>query len=206
MTYPKTVLHVLALLAVLHTAALGGVHGAKARGAGKSAPAATAPITAGAHISEHLYGLPGLHNMGLVASGIYRGAQPDAAGYKTLKRMGVRTVIDLRHKSDRQAVEAAGMKSLRFPMSSSEGVDPETVRVIVAAMTDPANKPVFVHCAAGKDRTGLVVAVYRMEEEGWEKKDALDEMKAYGFHEFLGQYKEYVRRYTVHNKGNGVRR
>ncbi|MGZ9148741.1 MAG: hypothetical protein ACXW4G_10250 [Candidatus Deferrimicrobiaceae bacterium] len=52
-------------------------------------------------VSEHLFGLPGLTNVGRVANGIFRGAQPKPEGYATLKAMGVRTVINLRTRHGR---------------------------------------------------------------------------------------------------------
>jgi len=67
--------------------------------------------------SEHLYNLPGLGNVGRVAPGVYRGEQPGAAGYATLKRLGIKTVIDLRtSESEKTQVEAAGMKAIAVPI------------------------------------------------------------------------------------------
>jgi protein tyrosine/serine phosphatase len=206
MVHTKKAMGVIALIGVLCAGVPAGESRAQAPGGDTAGSAVASSIPKGARISEHLYGLPGLHNVGLVAPGIYRGAQPEGKGYQTLKNMGIRTVIDLRHKSEKQAVEATGMKSLQFPMAQTVDVDPETIRRVLAAMTDPANQPVFIHCAVGKDRTGVVAAVYRMEVEGWDERDAEEEMKAYGFHEFLGQFKDFVRNYAVHGDGTGVPR
>jgi len=148
------------------------------------------------HVSEHLFGLPGLTNVGRVANGIFRGAQPKPEGYATLKAMGVRTVINLRTcHGERKAVEAAGMRYVEIPMSFWKDVDPAVVRMALSVMTDPASQPVFVHCSRGSDRTGVVAAVYRMEVDGWSEAEAEAEMEAFGFHEFWSQLKEFVRRY-----------
>jgi len=147
-------------------------------------------------VSERLFGLPGLDSVGRVASGIYRGAQPEPEGYATLKAMGVRTVINLRTRhGEREAVEAAGMRYVEIPMSFWKDVDPAVVRMALSVMTDPASQPVFVHCSRGVDRTGVVAAVYRMEVDGWNEAEAEAEMEAFGFHEIWSQLKEYVRRY-----------
>ena len=147
-------------------------------------------------VAEHLFGLPGLTNVGRVANGIFRGAQPEPEGYATLKAMGVKTVINLRtHHGEREAVEAAGMRYVEIPMSFWKDVDPTVVRKALSAMTEPANQPVFVHCALGADRTGVVAAVYRMEVDGWSEAEAEAEMEAFGFHEIWSQLKEFVRRY-----------
>ncbi|HSM00317.1 MAG TPA: tyrosine-protein phosphatase [Candidatus Limnocylindria bacterium] len=147
-------------------------------------------------VSERLFGLPGLTNIGRVANGIFRGAQPKPEGYATLKAMGVRTVINLRTRhGEKEAVEAAEMRYVEIPMNVWKNVDPAAVRKVLSVMTDLANQPVFVHCSRGADRTGVVAAVYRMEVDGWSEAEAEAEMEAFGFHEVWSQLKEFVRRY-----------
>lgn len=46
---------------------------------------------------------------------------------------------------------------------------------------EPANTPVFVHCAGGRHRTGALTAVYRMRHDAWTAAQAFDEMKRYEF-------------------------
>ena len=61
-----------------------------------------------ANPAEHSDQLPGLANVGTIAPGIYRGAAPEKNGYATLKRMGIKTVIDMRTTDNEQAeVEGA---------------------------------------------------------------------------------------------------
>jgi tyrosine-protein phosphatase SIW14 len=149
-------------------------------------------------VSERLFGLPGLTNVGRVAPGIFRGAQPEPEGYATLKAMGIKTVINLRTRhGKREAVEAAGMRYVEIPMSFLKNVDPAAVRKALSVMTDPASQPVFVHCSRGVDRAGVVAAIYRMEVDGWSEAEAEAELEAFGFHEVWFQLKKYVRRYQV---------
>jgi tyrosine-protein phosphatase SIW14 len=58
----------------------------------------------------------------------------------------------------------------------------------------PEYQPVFVHCQAGKDRTGLVVAVYRILVDGWSVDDAISERKTFGATDFWEENKAYLRR------------
>jgi protein tyrosine/serine phosphatase len=163
-----------------------------------SAADAPAPLPAAARSSEHLYHLKGLANVGRVAPGIYRGAQPGRDGFATLRAMGVKTVIDLRttEKDDEQAfVTAAGMRAVSMPIAMSrDGLQAKVDRV-VALMADPANQPVYVHCRHGQDRTGIVVATYRMKEQGWSLADAEAEMQAFGFNDVWFNFREFIRRY-----------
>lgn len=98
-------------------------------------PSTNSPLTSlhqGMHLSEHLYNLPGLSNVGRVAPGVFRGAQPAVYGYAALKKMGVKTVIDLRTTENEKAmVEAAGMKAIAMPITMSrEGLKEKVDRVI----------------------------------------------------------------------------
>jgi len=165
----------------------------------------SAVLPGSGRVSERLFGLPGLTNVGRVAPGIFRGAQPKPDGYATLKAMGVRTVINLRTRhGEREAVEAAGMRYVEIPMSFMKNIEPAAVRKALSEMTDPANQPVFVHCSRGKDRAGVVSAVYRMEIDGWSEAEAEAEMEAFGFHEVWFQLKTFVRRYQEDRKGIGA--
>jgi tyrosine-protein phosphatase SIW14 len=160
-------------------------------------PQAVAAFPDGAHGSTRIYGvLPGLSNVGQVAPGICRGAQPEAEGYATLKKMGIKTVINLRTSaSEKKAVEAAGMRSIEMPMEMSTDHLATKVDRVVALMADPANQPVFVHCRHGQDRTGIVVAAYRMKVEGWRLADAEAEMQSFGFNDVWVNFKKFIRRY-----------
>jgi len=156
----------------------------------------SAAVLDSAHSSERLYNLPGLDNVGRVESGIFRGAQPGKDGYATLKRMGIKTVIDLRTTAnEKKQVEAAGMQAIAVPIVMSRKGLREKVDRVVALMADPANQPVFVHCRHGQDRTGIVVAAYRMKQLGWSLADAEAEMQAFGFNDVWINFKRFIRQY-----------
>lgn len=159
--------------------------------------AASASLLPAAHASERIYGtLPGLANVGRVAPGVLRGAQPEAEGYATLKKMGIRTVINLRTSmSERAEVEGAGMRSIEVPIAMSRDGLKEKVDRVVALMADPANQPVFLHCRHGQDRTGIVVAAYRIKMDGWALAEAEAEMQDFGFNDVWVNFKKFIRAY-----------
>ncbi len=153
-------------------------------------------LSSGARYSEHLQNLPGLSNVGRVTPVVLRGAQPGKDGYATLKRLGVKTVIDMRTtESEKSAVEAAGMKAIAVPIEMTRNGLKEKVDRVVALMADPANQPVYVHCRHGQDRTGIVVAAFRMKQQGWSLADAETEMQAFGFNDVWVNFKKFIRQY-----------
>jgi tyrosine-protein phosphatase SIW14 len=145
---------------------------------------------------EHLFNLPGLDNVGRISPKVFRGNQPKKEGYKTLKEIGIKTVINLRSRHyEKDMVESAGMRYLEFPIGMLEKAKKNEIRKIVQAMADPANQPVYVHCALGQDRTGIVVAAYRMDIDGWSLAEAEKEMQAFGFNDTWVHLKKFIRKY-----------
>jgi len=55
---------------------------------------------------------------------------------------------------------------------------------IVAGMRviKSAKKPALVHCKHGADRTGCIVAIYRIVNCGWTRENAIKEFRYGGFH------------------------
>jgi tyrosine-protein phosphatase SIW14 len=132
----------------------------------------------------------GLPNFAQVSTNLYRGAQPEAAGFDALARMGVQTVINLRRLHDDDLRPGLPLRELRVPMRAE---DPELadVKTFLRLATTPTNLPAFVHCRRGADRTGLMVASYRVVVQGWDKPRALEEMKSGGYAFFPG-YRDIV--------------
>jgi protein tyrosine phosphatase (PTP) superfamily phosphohydrolase (DUF442 family) len=126
-------------------------------------------------------GLPNLH---LVAPGLYRSAQPEAESPRGLAQLGIRTVLSLRAgDGDRELLGGDGVALQRLPLRTW-AVGENDVLAALRIMTDARRQPLLVHCKHGADRTGLMIAAYRVVVQDWSKADALAEMKrgGYGFH------------------------
>jgi len=138
-----------------------------------------------------------IDNFGIVNDHYYRGAQPTSADYPDLAALGVKTVIDLTREGradEKGLVEAAGMKFMRIPLTTTEAPTGADVAQFLSLVTDPANQPVYVHCQGGRHRTGTMTAIYRMTQDGWTPARAYDEMKQYRFEGFPGhpELKKFV--------------
>jgi protein tyrosine/serine phosphatase len=136
--------------------------------------------------------LPGLSNFAKISDGLWRGAQPDARGFAELKRMGVKTVVNLRtSSSDREALAGLGLDYLELPIEPQD-LEVDEVVTFLKVATDPGRQPVFVHCKHGADRTGTVVAMYRIVEQGWPREKALSELDRFGFHEIWANLRIFI--------------
>jgi protein tyrosine phosphatase (PTP) superfamily phosphohydrolase (DUF442 family) len=133
-----------------------------------------------------------------VAPGLYRGAQPNAEGIAWLKSKGVKTVLNLRHfhgDTEKRAVEAAGLRYERIALTSRDAPRPEQVARFLEIVRDPTLRPLYVHCQHGVDRTGTMMAVYRMEDEGWSNPEAFAEMEYFDANKIFQDLRNYVRGY-----------
>jgi tyrosine-protein phosphatase SIW14 len=177
-------------LALAATLALAGAAASGARSDGKKV--ANTPV----------------ENFGKVDDHYYRGGQPDAEGFAQLKKLGIKTVIDLRKDSvaaEPEQVRSLGMQYFNIPMKASRPATPEQVDQFLKLVNDPKNWPVYVHCKGGRHRTGALTAVYRITHDGWTADQAWDEMKKYNFNDsFFGgppAQKNFVYAfYERHNK------
>jgi protein tyrosine/serine phosphatase len=125
--------------------------------------------------------MPGLSNLHKVSDDLYRGAQPTAEGFKSLKEMGIKTVVNLRSfHSDTDEMEGLAFDYVDIPVKAWHAEDEDVVRFL-KIVTDKTKAPVFVHCEYGADRTGMMVAIYRIAVQGWSKEDAMKEMTEGGF-------------------------
>jgi tyrosine-protein phosphatase SIW14 len=127
-------------------------------------------------------GVPNFHQ---VNEHIYRGAQPSSKGFQSLAILGVKTVIDLRGGGGRSAdeqkvVEAAGMRYIAIPLNGYSAPSEQQVSKLLGLLNDQSTGPVFVHCRRGADRTGTIIACYRISHDHWENRKALDEAAADG--------------------------
>jgi len=121
--------------------------------------------------------LPNLHQ---VSPAIYRSAQPRDGAQAALDALGIKSVISLRWTED-AAELLPNTKRIHAPIESWDVDHAEVVRAL-RALLDPANQPVLLHCRHGADRTGTVIAAYRMLVEDWSAQAAIAEMREGGYH------------------------
>jgi protein tyrosine/serine phosphatase len=132
---------------------------------------------------------------------LYRGRQPRRDDFPALKKMGIRTVLDLRggpiHKPrEQKEVEGAGMHYISIRLSGIFAPSYDQMNRILAVLQDLSRAPVFVHCRRGDDRVGMVIACYRIVHDHWTNEQALAEAREHGISRFEVLMREYVRHFN----------
>lgn len=129
--------------------------------------------------------IEGVDNIYRVSDDLYRSGQPDSEGFEQLKRLGVKSVLNLReYHSDESRASGTDIETLRLPLAAGSLTQDEVAEAL--AMIQQAPKPVLVHCWHGSDRTGCIVAAYRVVAQGWTPEQAEAELllPQYGHHSF----------------------
>ncbi len=145
--------------------------------------------------------LTGIANFHQVDANLYRGAQPTDEGLKNLAALGVKTIVDLRHGKDHEdaeqkSAEALGLRYISVPMKGLDAPTDAQIAGLMALLSATDQGPVFVHCREGKDRTGTVVACYRIAHDHWSNNQALAEAKAQGLHSSQNPRRNYILNFT----------
>jgi len=141
------------------------------------------------HAPARRLDIEGIPNAAEVTPHLYRGGVPSNRSLKKLSQMGIGIVIDLRgvSKDEKQEATKLGMQYIPLPWHCPFPRDAVFARFLTILRDNPERK-VFVHCRLGDDRAGMMIAAYRMAEQGWTAEQAMKEMELYGFsfsHRFI---------------------
>ena len=147
--------------------------------------------------------LPVTHvpNFDRVNEHIYRSGEPSTVGLQELGAIGIKRVIDLREKSgatefEKETLEKLGIKYTNIPFSAFSAPSDQQVQSVLKLLTANDPSPILVHCRRGKDRTGTVVACYRIQHDGWDNRRALAEAKEHGMSRLERSMQGYILHFT----------
>ncbi len=118
-----------------------------------------------------------------VDANLTRGSRIDSqAGYDSLKQQGFKGIVDLTIEgtNDEKYAAKAGLNPLNVKILDNSAPTQKQMKQFLDFATNPKNQPCYVHCEAGKGRTGVATAVYRMAVDGWPPEKAIAEAKQFG--------------------------
>jgi len=142
-----------------------------------------------------------IRNFGEVNQNLFRGGALTDEALQELKALGVNLVLDLREdgggrQEEKLRVEQLGIRYAHVPMRAVAAPrQAEIEQALSLLLRDPPAK-VYVHCWRGKDRTGTVIACYRIQHDGWDNRRALDEAKRYGMSRLERAMQSYIMHFT----------
>lgn len=137
------------------------------------------------------FGVP-IPNFARVTDRLYRGALPDAGGYRALrdklKVTRVCSIIEHERSEDMKRALGSGIEEWKhIPFSDRDAPAADKVREWLDYIrTSETVGSIFTHCRGGRHRTGMLIGVYRVTDEGWTKEQAVSEMQRYGWYSALG--------------------
>jgi uncharacterized protein (TIGR01244 family) len=139
-----------------------------------------------AHAQVKKAEVAGISNFSRVDATVGCGGATQPSAMAALSKDGFRSVINLRLASEqgadvdagRAAAEAAGMKYIHLPFDAAKP-DPALVDNFLAAVDEPANQPVYIHCGSA-NRVGAVWMIKRVLKDGWPVEKAEAEAEAIG--------------------------
>jgi protein tyrosine/serine phosphatase len=143
--------------------------------------------------------LPGVPNLHKINDNLYRSAQPTKQGMKNLKKLGMKTVINLRaFHSDIDELRDTGLLDEELSVKTWHIENEDVIRVL-KIIREKENGPFLMYCKYGADRTGVMSAMYRIVEQGWSKDEAIEEMVygGYGFHSMWLNIIRYVKNVDI---------
>ena len=145
---------------------------------------------------------PGIKGFCKVSENIYRGGQPTAQGFVNLKKMGVKTIVDfIPDHSDEKLIADLGFEYFQIPVKLWNQQEKNVIQFL-KIVTSPKYCPVFVHCDNGTEKTGLMMAVYRMCVEDWASYDATKELCKLGMKKYrknVGAYLNSIDKVKIKN-------
>jgi protein tyrosine/serine phosphatase len=143
--------------------------------------------------------LQGVDNLYKINDNLYRSAQPTNQGMKNLKKLGIKTIMNLRaFHSGTDKIRGTGLLDEELSVKTWHIEDEDIIRVL-RIIQKKENGPFLIHCQHGADRTGVMSAMYRIVEQGWSKDEAIREMVdgGYGFHTIWSNIIYYVKNVDI---------
>lgn len=160
------------------------------------------PSTQAAFQKKKLPGLGAVYQIATMDGSIYIAGQPKKSGLKQLRKLKIKTFINLRADSEVPFNEKAAMKKLGIRyVSIPVDINHFNVKRIAQfnkAIYSPKGYPVFIHCATG-NRAAMMMAFNSITQHKTPVDIAIDEVKHYGLTEpkLENLIKQTVKQYSL---------
>ncbi|HKG46413.1 MAG TPA: sulfur transferase domain-containing protein, partial [Pyrinomonadaceae bacterium] len=151
-------------------------------------------FTISAKAADEYPELPRIHQ---VSERLYRGGQPLRGGIRRLAELGINTIVNLRGigahtRADESEARSLGLNYFNIPLPVWGRPNDADVRRVMEIISAAESGRVFIHCKDGVDRTGMIVALYRINSEGWSSQMATAEALQFGMRRSQYWMRDYI--------------
>lgn len=150
----------------------------------------------------------------VVPGQIYRSGEMEEGPFlRVMSKHQIRTILTLLNYEpddpeqvfEQQVAAERGIKLVRISMPGDGIAQFDQLDVAADVLADNSNYPVLIHCAAGVNRTGAVIAAWRMKHCGWSFEDSIAEAERCGWSprknpEMRDHLREYSRTRVVNSR------
>ncbi|MDR0658164.1 MAG: dual specificity protein phosphatase family protein [Mediterranea sp.] len=139
-----------------------------------------------------------LDNLYKVDEGVYRSEQPDKKDFQALEAFGIKEVLNLRRfHSDDDEAEGTNITLHRLKTNAHSISEQQVVEALKIIRN--RRGPILIHCLHGSDRTGAVLAMYRIVFQNYTKDEAIEEMTegGFGFHRIYGNIVQLIKKADI---------
>ena len=111
---------------------------------------------------------------------LYRSSQPDEKFLSYLEDFyNIRTIVSLRNKIEKSEINFVNKKEIslvHIPLTPLSILSKEKTFTFLKLFSDKKNFPILLHCRRGKDRTGIMTALFRLYYQNWSEKEVFKEI------------------------------
>lgn len=144
----------------------------------------------------------GVRNFVDVNGKLSRGAQPTSAGIEALADRHFITIVNLRSRAEdavafddeQLAANRLNVQLISVPLSNWFAPSMCDVEHIMLTLNG-SSTPVFVHCQRGADRTGTIIAAYRIVHDCWSAAQAICEAREHAMGWWQFPMRRFIRRW-----------
>lgn len=121
-----------------------------------------------------------------ISGQIYAGAAPTSEQIKDMQhRFGLQAVLSLDHDAGIKiapTLSSLKIKHFLLPINPGESIIGSNLKYLANNIRQIlSNQPIYIHCLAGQDRTGLIQAIFRVKVQNWQPDKAIAEVKQFGY-------------------------
>lgn len=140
----------------------------------------------------------GLENLYKLNDSIFRSEQPDSIEFANLKRIGIKSILNIRTQQKDKAISGNQDFNYYFVRMRAERIRDVEIEKTLKIIKD-APKPILIHCKHGSDRTGIVIAMYRIVFENRTKEEALNELQngGYSYNKIFINIPRYIKEVNI---------